>query len=91
MYKYQIFEFAEAKAASILIRFMKRPTLIHTCLMLFCENFMQKSSWCSGPLMDMHENTATTRIKKKRRTSKIDDKTFPRNEKQKTKKPFESS
>ena len=33
----------------------------------------------------------TTRIKKKRRTSKIDDKTFPRNEKQKTKKPFESS
>ena len=33
----------------------------------------------------------TTRIKKKRRTSKIDDKTFPRNKKQKTKKPFESS
>ena len=28
---------------------------------------------------------------KKRRTTKIDDKTFPRNEKQKTKKPFESS
>ena len=28
---------------------------------------------------------------KKRRTSKIDDKTFPRNEKQKTKRPFESS
>ena len=28
---------------------------------------------------------------KKRRTSRIDDKTFPRNEKQKTKTPFESS